>query len=253
MAVACRARWRRAPGRPAVSTGGMWSTPGSRRWRSTARRRARRRTDRLLGQLNSRMASGNQAIDGMVWSPVISEPIAARRTGERATSQRRSTTPMTSARAKPVRARRMVSPIASRTSCRRASPRRAARRPWPATGRTYSGRQPLHTTTCQTPRTMAIASSFGHVAAQIAAAASGGRSAGGRRARRARPARASRRRSGPAERPRGVLNDRPWRAPPRAGGSVTSAASARDVGRLDPARPRRCRPRTPRRPGPGGW
>ncbi len=30
--------------------------------------------------LNSRIASGNQAIEGMVWSPVISEPIAERMT-----------------------------------------------------------------------------------------------------------------------------------------------------------------------------
>ena len=47
---------------------------------------------------NSRIASGNQAIDGMVCRPVISEPIAARRSLERDTAtpsdRARSTTAM---------------------------------------------------------------------------------------------------------------------------------------------------------------
>ena len=36
--------------------------------------------------LNSRMASGNQAIEGMVWRPMISEPTPDRRMANRDTS-----------------------------------------------------------------------------------------------------------------------------------------------------------------------
>ena len=46
----------------------------------------------------SRMASGNQAIEGMVCSPVINEPTAVRSSLKRATSTP-MTTPMTTARA----------------------------------------------------------------------------------------------------------------------------------------------------------
>ena len=48
--------------------------------------------------LKSRMASGNQATEGMVWSPVISDPTAARRTRDLDTA-RPMATPMISASA----------------------------------------------------------------------------------------------------------------------------------------------------------
>ena len=47
--------------------------------------------------LNRRMASGNQAMDGMVCSPVISEPTAMRSTRTRDTTAP-TATPITSAR-----------------------------------------------------------------------------------------------------------------------------------------------------------
>ena len=50
--------------------------------------------------LNRRIASGNQAIEGIVWSPVISEPTAERTTFDDATRAPR-TMPITSAAAKP--------------------------------------------------------------------------------------------------------------------------------------------------------
>ena len=59
----------------------------------------------------SRMASGNQAIVGIVCRPVISEPIAARSTLTRATATP-SNEPITTARPKPMPARRIVYQVA---------------------------------------------------------------------------------------------------------------------------------------------
>ncbi len=53
------------------------------------------------------MASGNQAIDGIVCRPVISEPIADRSTRDRDTASPRAV-PITIATAKPTIARLMV-------------------------------------------------------------------------------------------------------------------------------------------------
>src|SRR3954454_11590161 len=95
-------------------------------------------------------------------------------------------------------------------------------------GRTYSGRQPLHTTTCQTPTTMAMASSFGQVPAhrraeggrRVAAGAArggGGAAAPGRRAG-AVQARQFGVDAGLGDRPllQPVLNDGHGGRPPRA-------------------------------------
>ena len=60
----------------------------------------------------SRMASGNHAMDGIVCSPVISEPIASRRTRTRATATP-MTVPTRTAAVNPVRARRRVVDTAS--------------------------------------------------------------------------------------------------------------------------------------------
>ena len=116
--------------------------------------------------LNSRIASGNHATDGIVCSPVISEPIADRSTRLRATSAP-TIVPITSANAKPLNPRWSVVHAASMLVLKFATNEsHTARGP----GSTYSGFQPLHTTSCQTISTMATASSFGHAAAQMRAA-----------------------------------------------------------------------------------
>ena len=77
----------------------MWSTPAMRPLAMAGA--APSTTTKMMAaslSLNSRMASGNQAIDGIVCRPVIIEPTAARRSWLRATSAP-STTPMTSAMA----------------------------------------------------------------------------------------------------------------------------------------------------------
>nr|BFF25917.1 hypothetical protein GCM10025732_38820 [Glycomyces mayteni] len=60
---------------------------------------------------NSRIARGNQMIEGIVWSPVIADPIAARSGLNRATAIPRSD-PTSTDSANPVRARCMVMPMA---------------------------------------------------------------------------------------------------------------------------------------------
>jgi hypothetical protein len=64
---------------------------------------------------NSRIARGNQAIEGIVCSPVIREPMAARRILDRATSMP-STSPSTQAMAKPTMPRVIVTPTAFQNS-----------------------------------------------------------------------------------------------------------------------------------------
>ena len=96
----------------------------------------------------SRIASGNQAIDGIVCRPVISEPMAARSTRNRDTA-RPMAVPITTANAKPVTARRRVIAMAFHSTAWCASfhsSANAARGP----GSTYVGFQPDQTTTCQT-------------------------------------------------------------------------------------------------------
>ena len=61
--------------------------------------------------LNSRIDSGNHAIDGIVCSPVMNEPTADRRMRDRATSAP-TTTPITSDTANPTPARWPVMPSA---------------------------------------------------------------------------------------------------------------------------------------------
>ena len=119
---------------------------------------------------NNTMASGNQAIDGIVWMPVIIEPIARRTIFELETANPMAT-PMTIDRAKPTIARWNVIPTARRTS-----PLSVMSHNEPATARgpgsAYSGFQPLHTTHCQANRKIATAASFGQVASNTARAVS---------------------------------------------------------------------------------
>ena len=81
--------------------------------------------------LNSSTASGNHAIEGMVWRPMISEPTAERMMANRDTSTP-IPTPITTAIPKPQMARRSVTTIAVQSS---GVPMSDARRP-----RTWSGR-----------------------------------------------------------------------------------------------------------------
>src|SRR5918994_6795014 len=106
------------------------------------------------------------AIDGAVCSPVISEPMADRSTRLRATSAP-TIVPITSAKAKPLNPRCSVVHAASMFVPKLSTNESHTLR---GPGRTYSGFQPLHTTSCQTRSTSAIASSLGHAAAQMRAA-----------------------------------------------------------------------------------
>ena len=114
--------------------------------------------------LNSRIASGNQAIEGMVWSPVISEPIAERMTANCAT-RIPIRTPMTTASPNPQIPRRSVVQTACHVS---AWPRSEATRAKTSNGpgRTQTGCQADQTTSCHSATAMASAISFGQVAAQ---------------------------------------------------------------------------------------
>src|SRR5215218_1479880 len=116
--------------------------------------------------LNSRIASGNHATDGIVWSPVIREPTADRSTRLRAT-RAPTIVPITRAKAKPLNPRCSVVHAASMFVLKFSTNESHTLR---GPGRTYSGFQPLHTTSCQTTSTSATASSFGHAAAQMRAA-----------------------------------------------------------------------------------
>ncbi len=116
--------------------------------------------------LNSRIASGNHATDGMVCSPVISEPTADRSTRLRAT-RAPTIVPITRANAKPLNPRCSVVHAASMFVLKFSTNESHTLR---GPGSTYSGFQPLHTTSCQTISASATASSFGHAAAQTRAA-----------------------------------------------------------------------------------
>src|SRR5215831_4996480 len=113
---------------------------------------------------NRMIANGNQAIDGIVCSAVISEPVAARNGLIRETSAP-ITTPMSRASANPITARRKVVPMACQSSrwciCCHRSDKTAA-----GPGR-MALFQPLRWMSSQMASTIAIASSLGHTAPQI--------------------------------------------------------------------------------------
>jgi hypothetical protein len=113
-----------------------------------------------------RMARGNQAIDGMVWMPVMREPKATRARRTLATMLP-STTPITREMPKPTAARRMVMAVAVVKVPSASSARRSAKTA-PGPGRMYSGFQPDSTTACHSASPRASAASFGHVADQAA-------------------------------------------------------------------------------------
>src|SRR3954452_19736579 len=141
----------------------MWSTP----WMSPLATdgAAPRITTNMIAcslSLNSRIASGNHAIDGMVCRPVMSDPMAARRMANRATSAP-TTTPITIASAKPTTPRRSVIAIAFQSATVRTSSHSRASTST-GLGRTKTDFQPVQTTSCQKARTMTTASTFGQVA-----------------------------------------------------------------------------------------
>src|SRR5688500_2723293 len=114
---------------------------------------------------NSRMASGNHMIDGIVCRPVISEPMAARSGAKRETAAP-MIVPISTASAKPVTARIMVSWTPSQKSpvviSVPRSPKTVA-----GPGSTYSGFHCAQTTACQARMTIATASSLGQALRQI--------------------------------------------------------------------------------------
>ena len=104
----------------------MWSMPWMRPL-ATDGAAPRTTTNAMASSLilKSRIASGNQAMDGMVWRPVMSEPMAARSTANLETSAP-TTTPMATASPKPQAPRTMVMPMACQSpgvpmSCARRS------------------------------------------------------------------------------------------------------------------------------------
>src|SRR5262245_26945611 len=125
--------------RPARShNGGTWSMPVISPL-AIAGAAPRMTTKRIAPSLswNRAIASGNQAIEGIGWMPVIIEPIARRTIEELATARPRAT-PMTIDAEKPMIARWNVIETARRTS-----PSLVIDHSDPATargpGRTYSG------------------------------------------------------------------------------------------------------------------
>src|SRR5438270_774470 len=173
----------RAPStRPARrSSGGMWSTPAMIPL-AMAGAAPRMTTNRIADSLrpNSTIASGNQAMVGMVCSPVIMDPMAVRSTLDRATAMP-TAEPTSSAMPYPMAARCMVLPAAfSRTP----SPisRKNSRKTFSGPGRMYSGFKPSHTTACQTKRKMATAASLGQAADQMRRACDGAAAMGTSRA-----------------------------------------------------------------------
>ena len=99
----------------------------------------------------------------------MSEPIADRSTRLRAASAP-TIVPITSANAKPLNPRWSVVHAASMFVLKFSTNESHTLR---GPGSTYSGFQPLHTTSCQTISASATASSFGHAAAQARAARRG--------------------------------------------------------------------------------
>src|SRR5215212_5371999 len=154
------------------STGGMWSMP----WISPFAMdgAAPSTTTNVIASsliLNSRSERGNQAIEGIVCNPVISEPMAARRTANRETAIPMRP-PMRIAKPNPQIPRRRVVPRAIQMFPERTSSQ-SVRNTCSGPGSTCAGFQPDHTTVCQRARKMTIAMSFGQVAAQSRRACGG--------------------------------------------------------------------------------
>ena len=112
---------------------------------------------------NRMIANGNQAIDGKVCSPVISEPTPARSGGIRETSAP-TTEPMTTARPNPMMARMPVTAMACQSSAVPSWSHRLAR-VGPGAGK-MSFFQPLRWISSHPASTMAIARTIGHRAFQ---------------------------------------------------------------------------------------
>ena len=123
-------------------------------------------TNRMARSLrpNSRMASGNQEMLGMVCSPVISAPTAIR-SGRTLATAMPTTVPITRDTANPTTARR---PVVATADQNRSVPSISHSRDRVSAGdaRAYCGRHPLQTTSCQVARTSRIARALGQVHAQ---------------------------------------------------------------------------------------
>jgi hypothetical protein len=104
-------------------------------------------------------------MEGMVCSPVIIEPTALRRILDCETAAP-ITTPITNATPYPKIARCSVMKVAL-TRLPSVSPRHSSWSTGTGPGSTYSGFQPLHTTSCQRNSEIATAATFGQVANQM--------------------------------------------------------------------------------------
>src|SRR6516225_9873797 len=142
-----------------ISTGGTLSMP-SMMPLAIDGAAPRTTTNRIAFELrlNSTIASGYHATDGIVCKPVIIEPTPARKMRERDTAIP-TTPPTTIATANPMTARCSVTHAALVQL-----PRSWTN--WSSTvngdGRMYCGFHPVQTITCQTPMNSPTATSFGH-------------------------------------------------------------------------------------------
>src|SRR5499433_472189 len=119
---------------------------------------------------NRMIANGNQAIDGIVCSAVISEPVAAR-SGLIRDTRAPITAPMSTDSVNPITARRIVMSIARQSwECCICSHRLANTVPGPGSTNCF---HPVRWMISQMPMTRPIASNFGQVAAQILRALQG--------------------------------------------------------------------------------
>ena len=112
---------------------------------------------------NKMIANGNQAIDGIVCSPVISDPTAAR-SGRILDTRAPMTAPISTARPNPMTARSAVVPMACHSSPVCSWSQRLARVA-PGPGK-ISFFQPLTWISCHIASTMRMASATGHRPAQ---------------------------------------------------------------------------------------
>ena len=135
---------------------------------------------------NSRIASGNHAIDGIVWRPVIIEPIAGPE--DAVASDERTEDDADHEREREAQDRAHAAWSAGGLGMSVEVVEEVRRRRSTGGGSTNSGFQPHHTTSCQTPKAIAIGEQLRPQRAQMPRdrATSAGRA--GSRARRARRA-----------------------------------------------------------------
>ena len=227
----------------------MWSTPAMRPLAIDGA--APRTTTNMIAlsvSLNSRMASGNQAIDGIVCRPVISEPTAGPQDAGPGRRPGRSTTPIDQRQreARHGALQRDVDgvPELGRVPCRSTARSKTVN----GAGRTYSRLPAAQTTSCQTSRRRCA------MAQQLRPGRGPDPGPSDACGARVDESRARRGRRAPALAfPQLVAQRRPWRRTSSRRRSVTSAARADDLGGLDAPGPVDVDRELGRRPGRAGW